>query len=678
MNFQIKKLLPKTYFPFLGRFSALTEVQMKAIPEIMQYKDVLVISPSASGKTEAVVAPLLEQALSENCAGLRILYISPTRALVNDLYRRLLEPVNYLGLTIERKTGDYPQISEKKLPYIILTTPESFDSLLCRHPKIFLTLHGVILDELHLLHGTPRGDQLRILLKRLERILGGRKICCAALSATIDDFQIANYYFPDPQKISVISVPERRLLDYKLIPAHKGYLTELITEFITKGFRKILWFFNARSLVEEFMLKLKKLSPPYPVLGHHSSLSKKERESIEHFMNTSSRAILCATSTLELGIDIGDIDCVVQYRPPPNVSSLLQRIGRGNRRNHERLYTIGIYASLLDRIVFETFFECARDGKLYTRPYLPSLAVLPQQIFSYAYQRRRVGLTFEAFNNVTNHYLDDFEIKSKVFEFTVQKGYLREVRRGIYFLTEKLEKKLTYGKIHSNIQEKSFGAYAVYDAESGRFLGQIFYLSERFILGGKTYEVLRIDEKEFKVFVRHLEDEIGSTKIFEGTGALGYHYQMIPLFIKKIFPNLSQTGFPYFVKANQTAIIHTLGGLYSFIIKQALKKEGIRVTDFEGVMFVFDWPHLTYFPVPEKQTIREVINENLFRLEDNLGSGAFFRYLPRELQIEEHYRALDIDGLLDFISSWPLVRISIDDMINLDPQTLSNTSKIEN
>ncbi|MCS7258735.1 MAG: DEAD/DEAH box helicase, partial [candidate division WOR-3 bacterium] len=362
MNDQFKTLLPKTYFSFLGRFSTLTEVQKNTIPEILQNKDVLVISPSASGKTEAVVAPMVEQALTEGRTGLKILYISPTRALVNDLYRRLVEPINCLELSIERKTGDHPKIFEKALPYILLTTPESFDSLLCRHPKIFLDLRGVILDELHLLHGTPRGDQLRILLERLRRILDGRQIIYAALSATIDDFKIADYYFPDPKKISIICVPEKRIIDYKLIPVQQGFITQLINEFIAKGFRKILWFFNARSLAEEFLLKLKKIAPPYPVLIHHSSLSKKERESIEQFMNTSPKAILCATSTLELGIDIGDIDCVVQYRPPPNISSLLQRIGRGNRRNQERLYSIGIYTSVLDRKIFEVFFECAREG----------------------------------------------------------------------------------------------------------------------------------------------------------------------------------------------------------------------------------------------------------------------------------------------------------------------------
>jgi hypothetical protein len=95
-------------------------------------------------------------------------------------------------------------------------------------------------------------------------------------------------------------------------------------------------------------------------------------------------------------------------------------------------------------------------------------------------------------------------------------------KSGIYFLTDKLEKKVEYGKVHSNIQEKSFGSYSVYNAESGTFLGQVFYLSERFILGGKKYQLLRNEQKEPRAFVRFLKDASGTTKVFEGTGTIGY------------------------------------------------------------------------------------------------------------------------------------------------------------
>jgi len=124
---------------------------------ILDGRNVVVISPAASGKTEAVVAPAVERLLPECHDRFSILYVSPTRALVNDLYRRLSEPLEYLQLALARKTGDHPSIDEAKLPFMLITTPESFDSLLCRHTRIFKQLSAVILDELHLLDNTPRG-----------------------------------------------------------------------------------------------------------------------------------------------------------------------------------------------------------------------------------------------------------------------------------------------------------------------------------------------------------------------------------------------------------------------------------------------------------------------------------------------------------------------------------------
>jgi ATP-dependent Lhr-like helicase len=681
----IKELLRRTYFPFFSRFGNLTEVQKQTIPAIMSGKNVLVVSPAASGKTEAVVAPMIEKSLQSGENRFAIIYISPTRALVNDLYRRLVDPVSYLNLKLDRKTGDYPTINEKDLPFILITTPESFDSMLCRHPKIFANLSGVILDELHLLNNTPRGDQLRILLTRLERLRKnmGRtdplKYC--ALSATVDDLTMGDLYFPNPENIQVICIKQSREIDYQLVLGQDDYIPRLINHFIQKDFRKILWFFNARSLAEGFLQTLKQKKCPYPVWVHHSSLARKEREQIEHLMTRESRGILCATSTLELGIDIGDIDCVVQYRPPFNISSLLQRIGRGNRRNQNYLYAVGIYLSLIDKILFELFFECAKAGTLYEHSYAASLSTLPQQILSYAFQRRRVGLTLDAVDNITENYLTKApELKKQIFNYLVSQDYLQPAKSGIYFLTDKLEKKVEYGKIHSNIQEKSFGSYSVYNAESGTFLGQVFYLSERFILGGKSYELLRVEEKEKRALVRYLKETTGTTKVFEGTGTIGYHYKMIPLFIKKLFPKYTQTinGFPYFIENKQVHIIHLLGGLYTYIIKQALNKEDTKVTDVSGLIFIFPQPKSgpITFPIPSESAIREVIGENLLRFEDNLGSGAFFRFLPRELQIEDHYRALDMAGLLQFLRSQPLNPIKPEMWLDFE-NSQKNTESIE-
>ncbi len=456
---EIKSLLRRTWRPFFSRFGRFTPIQELAIPHILKKENVVVISPAATGKTEAVIAPILENLLKEDCQGLNVLYISPTRALVNDLFRRLEGPLSELNLKIGRKTGDYPQIEERKLPNILLTTPESFDSMLSRQPRIFFSLKNIVLDEIHLLDNTPRGDQLRILLIRLRRILekNNKSLQYCALSATIDDLNIGKRYFPDPQ-VCILKSP--REIEYVLIPG-KNFVNEVFRIIRERRLEKILAFFNARSLAEGFSQKFNFGPFAGKVFVHHASLPRAKREEVERFMNQSPRGILLATSTLELGIDIGDVDGIVLYRPPYNVSSLLQRIGRGNRRT-EKLFAVGVYQNNWERILFETFFVCTENGVLYEKRYLPLPSVIPQQIYSYLYQRRARGTTLNSLLQILNQIYPEQMIK-EIFGKLMADGMIKETRPGIYHLSDKLEKKITYGKIHSNIAEKSFGEYDVYD-----------------------------------------------------------------------------------------------------------------------------------------------------------------------------------------------------------------------
>jgi len=199
---------------FFGRFGKLLPIQEKTIPLILKGKNAIIISSTASGKTEAVVAPLIERCLKENWEGLSILYISPTRALVNDMYYRLKEQLKELNISLSSKTGDKPQFNPNKLPNFLITTPESLDSLICRYPSSFKNVKAVVLDEIHLLDNTYRGDQLRILLKRLEYI-AETDFNIYALSATIaDPKDVGSRYLKD---FEVIMNPGKREIEYTLL-----------------------------------------------------------------------------------------------------------------------------------------------------------------------------------------------------------------------------------------------------------------------------------------------------------------------------------------------------------------------------------------------------------------------------------------------------------------------------
>ncbi len=645
---ELRSALARTWFPFFGRFGRLTEVQTRAMPHILAGRNLVVISPAASGKTEAVAAPVVERLMPERRARFSVLYVSPTRALVNDLFRRLSEPMEYLGLKLARKTGDHPAIDESRLPFMLITTPESFDSLLCRHTRIFRELAAVILDELHLLDNTPRGDQLRVLLERLRLVNSGVQYC--ALSATIDDTDIGKRYFPDPV---VVNVESRRRIEHELLGMDDDWPEKVVERLRERKSRKVLCFFNARSSVESSakMLEL----PPFRgrVWVHHASLNRKVREQVEETMNRERVGLLCCTSTLELGIDIGDVDAVVLVRPPFNVSSLLQRIGRGNRRRASWLFALGLYQNEWERFMFETLFECAREGRLYGKKYTSAPAVIPQQIFSYMFQRRRIGTTAESVRRVMTPVFGSSGSVEQVFRHLAEQGEVVVRRSNVFFLSPKTEKQVEYGKIHSNIQEKSFGKYEVYEAATNRHLGTVFFRFRHFMLGGRAWETIEFREKEMRILVRPLEGVGATTKVFEGTGTGGYGYPLARKLKSRLFPELKPDQFPCYQEGSRVYFVHLLGSTLGFMLTEAFAVEGADVSDLDGkllsvpVGLVGDRP--TAFPVPEMPAFRQVARQHLSRLEDSLGSGAFFRSLPPELQVEDHLLALDIPGLVRFL-----------------------------
>ncbi len=656
----IRDALRRTWVPFFGHFGRFTAVQTLAIPQILQKNNVVVISPAASGKTEAVIAPVLENIVGEatfeaGAAKLYVLYVSPTRALVNDLYRRLLDPLNYMGVTLGVKTGDRPQITASKVPNVLMTTPESFDSLLSRHPSFFLHLKAVILDEIHLLDNTPRGDQLRVLLYRLRMIRDPLQYCI--LSATIDDLRIGDRYFPSSK---VCFLREPREIEYEL-HGTVGFVEKLMRIALERSLKKILVFFNARSFVEQYSQHLN--VPPFDgrVHVHHASLPRARREEVEQMMNQSDRAILCATSTLELGIDVGSIDCVVLFRPPFNVSSLLQRIGRGNRRT-QRLFALGIHANEWEKVLFHTFFDCAREGSLYEKRYAPSLSVIPQQIYSYLYQRRRIGTTMKSLYKVMSPVFTNDTVKT-VFRQLHEDGKIEETRPGVYHNSVLLEKKIEWGKIHSNIAETAFGEYDVFNVALGTMIGRVFHLRERFVLGGKCWQIAQILEKEKKVYARYVGDASAVAKIFEGKGAGSYNFRLAPVIKSRFLPDLRPEEFPYSLEAGGTVIMHLLGSLYGSLWADGLFRDGIDAMDVEGKLLVLKGYTVSEgrFPVPEKDTMRKVLHDNIRRLEDALGSGAYFYDLPVGSQVDDHYLSMDIDGFLDFLGSLRLVCLENED-----------------
>jgi ATP-dependent Lhr-like helicase len=335
----LKAQLPRTWPVFFAHHGSFTVTQQQVIPRVLAGHNTLVVAATAAGKTEAAIAPLLERhVLSADARhaapALRILYVCPTRALVRDLYERLALPFQNLGVSLIMKSGDTGPVSILQPPTVLITTPESTDSLLTRGPRLLATLAAVVLDEIHLFDHSVRGDHLRCLLHRIEHIRryhmteqGGQyaPLQRVALSATVPDAAgVASRYLDggDNQAWAIVQIPGSRRLHAHVQPmSGLGDLTATLALHMAgrNALRKALVFCNTRNEVEQVAAFLRShLSADAAVFVHYSNLDSVLRREVEAGFAAAPVALCVCTSTLELGIDIGSIDHVVQIGPPPS------------------------------------------------------------------------------------------------------------------------------------------------------------------------------------------------------------------------------------------------------------------------------------------------------------------------------------------------------------------------
>jgi len=346
-------LLPKpirTAMRHMG-VEKLTEPQEKAIPAILSGKNVLLIAPTGSGKTEAAILPVLGNLVSiKGRRGISLLYITPLRALNRDMMKRILKWCALLGLSVDVRHGDTPSSMRRKQalkpPDILITTPETLQAILPgrRMQRSLREVKWVIVDEVHEIAESKRGVQLAVALERLREITG-RDFQRIGLSATAGT----------PEKVGKLLTGSKGSVEIIRVLVPKGYRYwiewpqpdeedfDLSTALYTSpeaaarirtikdlcdAHTSTLIFVNSRQVAE--MLALSFLDPKIGI--HHGSLSREERAKIEDsFKKGLTKAIVC-TSTLELGIDIGTADLVIQYLSPRQVGPLIQRVGRSGHR----------------------------------------------------------------------------------------------------------------------------------------------------------------------------------------------------------------------------------------------------------------------------------------------------------------------------------------------------------
>jgi ATP-dependent Lhr-like helicase len=329
-----------------------TEPQEKTIPLILQGKNVLLISPTATGKTEASFLPVLSMLLQgqQGTPGIKVLYITPLRALNRDMLERLEWWCNNLDIKLAVRHGD-TELKERTRqsrspPAILITTPETLQAILSgwilrQHLQ---SVRWVIIDEVHEMADSKRGSQLSLALERLRALIG-RDFQMIGLSATIGTPEkVARFLVGNNREVEIVRVPVGRMMTLKTVfpkpdeadvqLASKLYThpevaarLRIIRDYINKH-KSVLLFTNTRAESEVLASRFKVWDLDYPVSIHHGSLAKPSRIAAEKGLKSGELKGLICTSSLELGIDVGRIDLVIQYMSPRQATRLIQRVGR--------------------------------------------------------------------------------------------------------------------------------------------------------------------------------------------------------------------------------------------------------------------------------------------------------------------------------------------------------------
>ncbi|SHI54378.1 ligase-associated DNA damage response DEXH box helicase [Wenxinia saemankumensis] len=356
----------------------------KAMLDRAEEPALLLIAPTGGGKTLAGFLPTLAELAEGGFEGLHTLYVSPLKALAADIRRNLTRPVNEMALPIriEDRTGDTPASQRRRQradpPHILLTTPESLALLISYEdaPRMFGSLRRVIVDEIHALAESKRGDQLMLALSRLQAMAPAMRR--VGLSATVEDppalaAQLARA--PDPCPILLADPgppPDIEMLVTDTPPPWAGggahYAIPQVLDLVRRH-RTTLIFHNTRAQAEIFFHHLWLANEEALPIGiHHGSLSRAAREKVEGAMVAGELSAIVCTGTLDLGIDWGDVDLVIQIGAPKNVKKLVQRIGRANHRYNAPSKAIVVPANRFEVVECVAALEAARAGELDGEP----------------------------------------------------------------------------------------------------------------------------------------------------------------------------------------------------------------------------------------------------------------------------------------------------------------------
>jgi ATP-dependent Lhr-like helicase len=378
--------------------------QMEMLAAARAGRNALLVAPTGAGKTLAGFLPTLTDLIENPADGLHTLYVSPLKALAVDVQRNLLTPVAEMDLPIrvETRTGDTPADRKARQrvrpPHILLTTPESLSLLLSHEDSaiLFANLKTIVIDEVHAFATGKRGDLLSLALSRLQKLAPDMRR--VALSATVSDpeayqgwlashadIETVEVVIGDPGAEAEIAIllPEDERIPWS---GHSGrWATDNVMREIERH-KTTLIFCNTRSLAELIFQDLWTANEAHLPIGiHHGSLSIEARRKVENAMADGKLRALVCTASLDLGVDWGDVDLVIQMGAPKGSSRLLQRIGRANHRLDEPSQAILVPGNRFEYLEARAALDAIEDGELDPEIFRPgALDVLAQHVMAAA------------------------------------------------------------------------------------------------------------------------------------------------------------------------------------------------------------------------------------------------------------------------------------------------------
>ncbi len=666
----------------------MNEMQAQALLDIRSGSQLLVVAPTGSGKTEAALFPILESLGASDRGGIRVLYITPLRALNRNLIDRIQRLVESTNLIAAVRHGDTPPSERRKQaanpPDILITTPETLQAILPgklmqRHLK---AVRFVIIDEVHQLAEDRRGIQLSVGLQRLRRVTG-RDFQRIGLSATVGhpDAIASLFGGEKPLEVRLARLEKRyqyqvewpRPIDKDFETARDFYITpeaaaglSAIDDCLDES-RSTLVFVNARPLAELLGSRLSMVRQDVAV--HHGSLPREERERVEAGFKGGEIKGLVSTSTLELGIDIGTVDKVVQYNSPRQVTSLIQRVGRSGHTLDRTSRGLVLAVSSDDAIESLAAVQAAEENDLEPlHIHRLALDVLAHQVVGSALDQGGTALWSDILSTIrTSEPFRELESvqADRVAEFLAHLGVIRQEGDRIR-VTPKGRR--YYFENLSTIRDER--RYPVLDLTTQRqvgILGEEFMMIKareglHFIVRGRPWKIEKIG-KDGMVYVTPVSDPNAMIPGWDG--------EMLPVpfglaqrvgrIRKEIDGRLAQDGVPKTIEHFAKAWPINKTGAKRLVEEHANhRKSGAPVpTDDRVVVEAFDRFLIVH------SSFGEVVNVTLGDLiEELLARKHLVRFWwtdPYRILYElvADTRELDIEGL-------------VDDLLRIDDETLES------